>query len=204
LIDWWFATSDTVFSDSAMLLARKPVDGLDSSYDGEECVAVIGKLRDRDYYGEMPGADQMADLLEEHFVEMVETAMPSDELEKISDAVEEWGQSLRRPALDAVDAAIRNEFEDVNESISDINSESTLDDHATTLQKLAKRTGVPAATVKRAIECVQERKAWLEEQALESESPTVKTDPFGTGDKFDDAELRDLFSPLLQRDAGSP
>ncbi|MEP6609977.1 MAG: hypothetical protein ABJA83_15080, partial [Burkholderiaceae bacterium] len=118
--------------------------------DGEECVALIGKLRDQGYYAEMPGAAQMADLLEGHFVELVRIPMPSNELEQISDAVEEWVKFLNAPAINIVDNAIRKEFADVDASIADINSESTLDDHASTLEKLGKRIGVPATTVQQA------------------------------------------------------
>ncbi len=197
LIDWWFATNDAVFSSNAMSLATEPVDGLDPWRDGEESVALIGKLRDRDYYGEMPGADQSANGLERNFVLMVDAGMPSDELENISDAVEEWRSSLGEAALGAVDSAILSEIEHVNDVISEIDSQSTLDSHATTLRKLAGRISAPPTAVARAIERVEERKAFLEEQTSVSNSPTVRADPHANSDEFDDADLRNLFTPLL-------
>jgi hypothetical protein len=131
---------------------------------------------------------------------MVRDPMPSDELEKISDAVEMWKQSPSGRVLNAVETAIRYEFENVQDSVSNIVSELTLGDHATTLEKLAKRAGVTDETVQRAIECVNDRKAWLEEQTSELESPSVTRPTPRDGDSFDDKELRDLFAPLLQRE----
>jgi hypothetical protein len=148
----------------------------------------------------MPTAGEMADLLEGHFIDMVQIPMPSDELEKISDAVDTWGSSLSARAHNAVEKAIQSEFENIEEAVSDINSESTLDDHAETLKKLGKRAGVPDEIVKRAIETVDSRKAQLEEEAEESESPSVSPETGRDHDSFDDKQLQDLFAPLLQRE----
>jgi hypothetical protein len=185
---------------TAMALATKPVDGLDSSRDGEETIRLIGKLHDPAYFGEMSGADQMAELLEDHFVGMVGSGMPADELEKISDAVELWGETLGTRALDAVNSAIVGEFEHVEEYISGIDSESTLEDHAATLRKLAARISIPSGIAERAIEHVEERKAWLEKEISKSESPSVSPAAGRDTDEFNDEELRNLFAPLLQRE----
>jgi energy-coupling factor transporter ATP-binding protein EcfA2 len=200
LLAWWFETKDAVFAESSMELARTPVDGLDSWRDGPECAELIAKLRDEDYLEELPTASEMADLLEGHFIEMVQIPMPSDELEKISDAVDTWGHSLDARALNAVEKAIQSEFANVAEAVSDINSESTLDDHAETLKKLGKRASVPAEIVKRAIETIDDRKAQLEEETEESESPAVSPETGRDHDSFDDKQLQDLFAPLLQRE----
>ena len=103
-------------------------------------------------------------------------------------------------AHNAVEKAIQSEFESVEEAVSDINSESTLDDHAETLRKLGKRAGVPDDIVKRAIKTVDGRKAQLDEETEESESPSVGPETGRDRDTFDERQLQDLFAPLLQRE----
>lgn len=198
LIGWWFASPDPVFADSAMELAKNPVGHLEAYRDGDDVVVLIGKLRDRDYYGDMPGAAEMADILEGHFVDLVSEALASDDLERISDTLEDWSYALTARAVNAVDRAIQREFANVEEVISEIGSESTLNEHAETLQKLGKRASIPATVVERAVETVQERIALLEEETPESTSPTVSSRASKDEDSFDDDELRDLFAPLLR------
>ncbi|MDH2349030.1 hypothetical protein [Bradyrhizobium sp. SSUT77] len=57
------------------------------------------RAEDGDYFDDFPGASDVADHLEVAAVAMLESAMTSDELEKISDATEEWRSSSDRSAL---------------------------------------------------------------------------------------------------------
>ncbi len=201
LIDWWTAAQDSIFSDSAIALAEKPPGGLDSWRDGDEAVALIGKLRDPDYWGEIVGAGQMADLLEEHFIDMLSSGMPTDELEKIAEAAEDWrwSQLLSQRAHDAIADAIRGEVNYVEDAISDMDSESTLASHAQTLRKLAGLVpSIPQADIDRAVDLVEAKRAALDEDTAESTSPSVREKP--DREEITDEELRGLFAPLLQRD----
>src|SRR5882672_6047840 len=89
LINWWETTRDSRFSDVALKLARSPIDGLDPWRDGNEVIELIAKLRDGDYFEELPHASDIADCLEAAAVAMIEQNMTSEELEKISDAVDD-------------------------------------------------------------------------------------------------------------------
>src|SRR6266849_3068780 len=94
LINWWEATRDPRFSDVALKLARSPIDGLDPWRDGNEVIELIAKLRDGDYFEELPHASDIADCLEAAAVAMIEQNMTSEELEKISDAADDWRHQL--------------------------------------------------------------------------------------------------------------
>jgi hypothetical protein len=199
LIEWWTATQDTRFSDISLDLARSPVDGLDSWRDGSETVELIAKLRDGDYFDDFPGASELADHLEVAAVAMLETAMTSDELEKISDAIDEWRHHLTDRLFRAHDDAIRYEIENVGTIVEDMDSESTLKEHIDTIRKLSKRVELGSQSISKAVETVMDRITKLEEETDVSSSPTFGSRKQHESDGFDDEALRSLFLPLLQR-----
>jgi hypothetical protein len=199
LLAWWQACKDQRFADIALALAHSPIGGLDCEREGDEVVALIGQLRDGDYFYELSCATELADSLEEAFIYMVAQGMSSEVLEKISDAVDEWQALVGDRMIEAVGRAIRNEIDVVSEFVSDIDSNSTLEDHITMIRKLAKRTVIPSEKVDAAITIVMERIAEVEEQTTVSQSPSIHvTSPVET-DTFDDVALNNLFKPLIRR-----
>jgi uncharacterized protein (UPF0147 family) len=197
LLAWWEASHDQRFADLAFALARAPVDGLDPWRDGDEAVDLLAKLRLGFYFGELPCATELADSLEDAIIDMIERGISSDDLEKISDAIEERRQVLGSRITGAFEDVIRSEIDGVRDIISDIDSESTLKEHIQTLQKLAKRTTIPPQNVERAVAMVMDRIAEIEEQTSVSKSPSFKAAPTTELDDFDDAALRNLFEPLV-------
>lgn len=122
---------------------------------------------------------------------------PSDELENVSDAAEQWRWVVGNRIIGAVEEAIRTEIKEVRSIVADIDSESTLTEHIKTLQKLAKRATIPAQIVEKAVATVTERIGEVEEQTSVSESPSFKAGSQDQLDAFDDVALRNLFEPLL-------
>ena len=198
LIEWWEATHEQSFVDLALALTRTPVGGLDPWLDGDEAVELIGKLRDGDYFDQLPYAADLADNLEDALVNMIEGEMFSDALERVSDTVEQWKHLLDNRVMWAVEDAIRSEIDQIDNIVAEIDSQSTLNDHIETLQKLAKRTAIPPQIVEMAVATVMERMAELEERTSVSGSPTFNP-ASSAGDTFDDVALRSLFAPLLDR-----
>lgn len=198
LIKWWGATMDERFSNAALALARAPISGLDSWRDGEEAIELIAKLRDGDYFDELPKADEMADRLEDAAIAMINGNLSTDELAKISDAVDEWRGNLTDPLFQAVDDAITYEIENIGTIVEDINSESTLLEHIDTVNKLARRVNMSSNAVSNAIAKVNDRIAKLGEEAEVSESPSFNSGKSKSNDVFDDAALKSLFLPLVQ------
>jgi DNA polymerase III delta prime subunit len=198
LLDWWEATHDERFADLALALAHAPVEGgLDSWRDGKDSVELLGKLRDGDYFSELPCATELADGLEEALLHMIDQGMPIDELENISYATEEWRYYLGDRIGDAVAEAIRIEINEVGSIVADIDSESTLTGHIETLQKLATRAAIPPQIVEKAVDRVKERIREVEEEALEPKSPSFRAGSAAERDAFDDIALKTLFQPLL-------
>ena len=197
MIDWWYASGDDSFLPMITTLANKPVDGWDLWRDGENLLILAGKLRDADYFNELPQADDLADILEEGVIKMIARRQPnSEELDKLSDAYEEWKPYLGTAIWDAVTLEIRREFEELDEVLRDMNSESTVDEHIEILEKLGKRTCIPYEVIKRAGDKAVERKFEIESESAEASSPSVRSGDVQIFDVFDDTALRILFEPL--------
>ncbi|MDH2357616.1 hypothetical protein QCM80_44885 [Bradyrhizobium sp. SSUT112] len=88
---------------------------------------------------------------------MLESAMTSDELEKISDATEEWRHHLTDRLFRAHDEAVRYEIENVGTIVEDMDSESPLKEHIDTIRKLSKRVDLVSQSISKAVETVKRR-----------------------------------------------
>ncbi|MCC1498036.1 restriction endonuclease [Alcanivorax sp. 1008] len=201
LLEWGEISKYKEFSAHALSLSRNPIDGLDPWRDGAETVELIYKLRDGGYFENLSGADELADALERSFKVMLENSIASDDLERISDAIDDWGIHLNDDVEDAFLELIQREFDDVSEIVSDIDSESTLHDRIEMLKKLGKRKGFAKSYIDRAIDIVDSRICEIqeEEEELETHAPKLgsRNDP---SDQFDDVALLNLFTPLLDVD----
>jgi hypothetical protein len=197
LLDWWTASHDPRFASLAYELAHSPVDGLDSWRD-RQAVGLLGQLRDGDYFPDLPRADDIANALEAGLVSLLDCGIPSEELERIADSIDEYGH-LIGPTLKAhVDEAIHREFTDVEKNVRNIRSESELDDHKSALGRLGPRAGLPPRVVASAIRTVEERIADLQERSddFPTTSHTPAAVPSRTEKSFSDEELRNLFAGL--------
>ena len=120
---WWDASHEKRFADLALALGQNPINGLDSWRDGSEAVELIGKLRDGDCFYGLALATELADALDDGVVGMIERGMPSDELDSISDAIEEWKDNLSDEAILAMEKAINNEIDQIDSIVADMDSD---------------------------------------------------------------------------------
>jgi hypothetical protein len=199
LLDWFGATQDPRFASTALSLAQKPIDGLDSSRDGEEVVSLIMHLREEGYYEDLSTGEEIADSLENAFVRMLELGVPSDELEQISNTLDIFTRSTSEKMKEAVREAIQREVDDTKQIVKELDSESTLKDHIKTLRVLSERAGIQVHRIEKAVEIVETRIAELEDERPEPSSPSVKLADTTDAVKFDDDAIINLFSPLLGR-----
>lgn len=203
LLAWWEETGDDHFADLVMKLAQHPPSpsgwsGYSSWREGTELIDLTGKLRDEDYYPDVPFAQDLANLLEDDVVRLFESGMAFDDLDSMLSAVGDAYPPPSQRIQDAANAAIRREIYNVDDSISDIDSESTLEDHAKTLEKFAPRAGIPKEALDRALSKVKARIEEIEESTSVASAPSTRSDPREL-DTFDDAALASLFAPLLQK-----
>lgn len=198
LLEWWELTRSNDFINCLLCISDNPVDGLDPWWDGDEVIELIYKLRDGDYYIGLSCADEVANNLEASLRIMLEQSIASDDLESISDAIDEWGIYLSDDINNNFHKLIHGEFNNVTEIVSNIDSESTLLDHIDMLKKLGKRSGLEDCTISMAIEIVDSRinEVHNEEIELDVHAPRMSARK-DSGDEFDDKELINLFTPLI-------
>ncbi|MGD9842899.1 MAG: hypothetical protein AB7U99_08355, partial [Steroidobacteraceae bacterium] len=198
LLDWWNASKEEQFVRLALALSRAPVDGLSPWRDGDSVIELIGKLRcGNDYFNELPLANEMADSLEYSAMEMINGSMPMDELETISDSVEQWRNKLGDQLIGSVDDEITAEIANTWQAVSDIDSESTLRSHGDTLKKLAGRAGVNSEELQDAMDAIDNRISEIDEQTPDEDGPYIMASvPAEADNAFDDAAVKNLFASL--------
>lgn len=198
LINWWDATGDETFARLATDLATKPVSGFSSWRDGTDLIELIKKLRDG-YYGEFPFVEEMLAALEDGVITMLNSGIASDELEAISDAISAAEEILSPDIKDAAREAIQREFDEIDRTVADTDSESTLKEQKAMLEKLAPRAGIPGAALALALDAVDERISALTEEVEKASTASFPGAAKSETDKFDEKELMSLFTPLLDR-----
>lgn len=197
LIDWWYASGEDDFLSIIRTLAGNPVDGWDPWRDGEDLLILVGKLRLTGHFDELPHAADLADILEEGAANMIDqNSLNSEDLSKLSDAYEDWKRYLGPDIKEAIDIGIRREFKEIEESLRDMDSASTVDEHIEALEKLGKRAGVPHEVITRASDKAWERRFEIEDARVEASSASIRSRDTQIGDVFDDVALRTLFAPL--------
>ncbi|MBW5433224.1 hypothetical protein FXB41_00015 [Bradyrhizobium canariense] len=197
LLDWWVASKDERFLPLLYDLAKNPVDGLDSWRDGGEALELIGKLRDGYYFEGLPEAEKVADDIEAAAISMIGNYPPLEELEKLADTADGWDRLLGERVSEALDEAIRFQIADIDEAISQIDSESTLKDFISSVERLGARAAVSSERIALAVWSVNERIGKISEDAFGMDQSTPQHKSIERPDQFDDDDLTGLFRQLV-------
>jgi hypothetical protein len=196
LIDWWGLTNDIRFADCAMAIARNPHQGFSAWRDSEALIKFFVQLPNRDYGPKFIYESELLMLIEKALTDLIRWSAASDDLANIADAVDQAGDAIPGSVSVALEAAVLEEFAEIDSRIQDEENESSLTDRIDALKKFAPRYGVPDEVLEKAISSVKDKIAELEENSSPSSSPhfeSTEREP----EKFDDDALRSLFVPLL-------
>lgn len=129
-------------------------------------------------------------------IDLLDFVTASDDLERMANAIEHAGESVSDEVRHALVVAITRQFEEISEITRGIDSESTLEDHSKTLEKLAPIARVSSEVVATALQAVKNRMAEIAEEVVEEQAPSVTGTAQQETDTFDDQALRDLFTSL--------
>jgi DNA polymerase III delta prime subunit len=195
LLELYVATSDIVFSGAALSLADQRSNSFSSWSDGANLVRLVRSLR-AGSYDDLPFAVELADKLESVIIGIFESVW-ADDLGTMWDAIESARDVLAGEVFDAARNAVVREVEEARSSADATDSESTLDDHIKTLERLAPQAGVPATKLAHALSLIQERIAEINERTEEAPAPAFSGRSPREVDRFDDDALRNLFAPLV-------
>lgn len=201
LLDWWNISKDKRFAKLALNISEHPVDGLDPWRDGEDTIETIYKLKSGEYFEELPYQTEISNALERSFTQMISSPLTIDDLGTISDAIQSYSRFLSDELKESFQETIYCELSDINNSIYDIDSETTLLDHIETLKIVGTQNDIAGQDINLAvlnIESKIQQLANIEESKVErfeiSNSTPKKRDII----EFKDNDIINLFKPLLE------
>lgn len=199
LMEWWEVSKDELFSNLLLSLAESPVSGLDTWRDGNDAIELLGRISDGDYYPDFPDLENLKENFEKSCIEMIGQAPSPEEMDSIFDAFEQWKFYISDGFSEALENAITNEFENIDNIVANMDSESELSDYSKTLEKLANHASTSPTILAQSLNSIQNRVTEIEEEVHEEDSPSVIKDPKPKTDAFDDGDLINLFKTLLDK-----
>ncbi|MEZ2212102.1 restriction endonuclease, partial [Sinorhizobium sp. CB7] len=110
LLEWWAESGAPEFVAAIMRLAKAPPDGWQAWRDGSELIEVVVRLRDGGYYENFPQETVLAEILERELIDMLRFGVAADDLEQMSDAIEDGRRMLSKNLIDAMNSAIEEEI----------------------------------------------------------------------------------------------
>lgn len=195
LLEWWAASGDRLFYDSAFAIARNPPQGFVGWRDAPKLLEVARQLDDEGYFETTPETIELKRVLEDAVIKLLQQGMALDDLERVSDLVIDRDANYSPEVTEAMHDAIVAAVESTQDICSDLTSETELDDHAQSLQKLAQRAPVLPPSLASALTAVEDRRAQVAEELADSREPEALQAP-AAAPPFDDNALRDLFDSL--------
>jgi DNA polymerase III delta prime subunit len=196
LLEWSAVTGEERFASLALLLAGKPIGGFSPWRDGDNLISLIRDLREGSAE-EISCATELSVSLEKGLVNIFDGGIWADDFGNMCDAVDRARDLLSYEVLEAANRAIVREVDDAMSNAAAIDSESTLEDHIKSLQRLAPGAGVPKPALDEAILAIQGRISEINERTAEAPSPEFSGRSPRESDKFDDIALRNLFASLV-------
>jgi len=196
LLEWWDAAHNEEFGVAALALAANPPGGYRSYLDADTLANLIAAVKDRAEDG-FPEAELLCEHLEAGLIGLVRDGIASDDLVKVCDIVNEESTTWSQDVHDAITDAIQYEFSEIASIVAQIDSESTLNDHADSLQKLGRRANAAPFEIQDALQTINDRIEEIRDEAPQAKSPKFSgSTPFGK-DECSDQEIRDLFLGLV-------
>lgn len=194
LFDLFEHTADRGFLDAAISVLKSDTLMVNASRDSRELAELhwrISSFVDDD----VEGKSTLLTSVEGALVRAIEAGVPMDELVAVNDAIDEYlDESIDlEPIMDAINSAIDYEFDEISERISDLSSESELNEHIELLEFIAQHTGRSAEAAKNV---VLEKISEIEAPDYEEYQPSPRGQSTRADAEFSDNDLVSLFSTL--------
>jgi hypothetical protein len=197
LLEWWEATNSAAVTNCILELARHPVGGFNSWLDCDTLVELAAKLPDEDYYEPLPNLPAVLEAIEDGIIDILNWHPTYDELDGIVNNIELYESRLSDRVLRATSKALAQHIGNIEDSIADEDSQSSLEEQINAVKKFAARAQVSSQIVEKAVKSINDKIKDLSERDIEeSGSPPImsaKTE----NDKFDSAAIRNLFATLI-------
>ena len=194
LVDLFEHTDNRGFLDAATSVLKSEILRFEASRDSRD----LPELHWRISHFVDDDVDNKAILLasvESAIVSAIEAGIPMDELVAVKDAIDEYlDEAIGLEHIkDAINSALDYEFDEVSEAISDLTTESELNEHIELLEFIAKHTGRSAETAKNV---VLEKISEIEVPDYDDYQPSTRGQNSNPDAEFSDNDLISLFSTL--------
>jgi hypothetical protein len=196
LLEWREVTGQARFGEIALAIATNPVDHLSAWRDGQILIKLIVDLRTR-RYRIFESDRQLSETLEKNVISILKGHVWPDDLEKMFDLIDLNLSTLSPAIREAMHDAVIQTVEDIEATIENVDSQSTLNDYGDALTRFAPEVGISEPALRKALEAIEIRVSRIKEQIEIARPPDLTDRLTRESDNFNDLALANLFSPLL-------
>ncbi|WP_413062091.1 restriction endonuclease [Sphingomonas carotinifaciens] len=196
LLGWWRSSDLSAFLDAATQIARAPVGGFSAWSDARTLPDILVGLLTASQ-AEQRQTSELVRLIEDSLRTILRTGLEPDDLDRLLKAIDENSTILHPLYGEEIATAIPRMIDEIGGNLAHIDSESTLADYIDTVEKLAARVEYSPDAVATAKNAIERRINEVREQSTDDEELSVTGDHERQVDRFDDADLVNLFAPLL-------
>lgn len=196
LLEWCDAGGDPRLADIALEMAQGGDAFLTPWRDGQTLAGLVQSLHDGSHSRAIRGKEICA-ALTERLIDILESEPQSDDLTAIASEIDRSAAPVE--LIEALNAAIKAEFDDLDRRVEGMDSESSLSDHMESLRELAPGAGIPEAAIRQAELSIVYRIERIKMEEEEPDEPPSVQQATARSHVFSDDELNTLFSSLLAR-----
>jgi hypothetical protein len=142
--------------------------------------------------------EELIEQIEETIVKELRNGLAPDDLETMADAIDLYEYDLGPEVVEAMKETVASEIDNVMETAGALDSESSLNDHAKTLQRIGEKAGIPNERIEQAVRTIGERIAEVQASTTTASAPEVGKPLRVEKDSFSDEAIRGLFLSLMK------
>ncbi|MFT9450310.1 ATP-binding protein [Gluconobacter japonicus] len=195
LLLWWKLSGRELFLEKAVAIATDPKDQFRSWDDARTLPTILANLLSAPQ-NEKKDTGPLVVAIENAIRKMLGGSLDPDDLERVVTSIDTNKANLGHMFDDEINTAIPKMIENVSDNLRHVDSDSTLSDYISTVEKLANRIGYNPQAVESAKRAIQSRIEEVNENAAQDEELSVIGEDVQE-DTFDDQDLKNLFEPLL-------
>lgn len=193
--DWWSDSFDNRFIEGIRALINTRPPGY-SSFRESTLIDLIRSVKSQSE-GDLAECERLYLELEGVLIKQIKKISSPDDLEEICDKIDASRDVLSGDVVNATYDAIDYQLNEMESLVSDVDSESTLNDQLEAVEKLGRRVQASSDRISRALEAIKSRIEDVQEGTIEADEPDFSGRMPREPDRFEDGQITDLFSLLL-------
>ena len=196
LLNWWRDSPESIFLETATVIARQPIHEFDKGQDTEVLIELLASLL-KAPVDERNQTKALVDSIETAIHRVFKGHFNPDNLNSLIETIDARKSILGQMFKADIETAIPQTIENIDMDLSEIDSVAELDDHAQLVEKFAKRVECNQGSVDGANDAIQRRIDEIEDPDADDEDPWNVGDYHDSSDHFTDHDLDSLFADLV-------